>query len=264
MYRKLDPERLLATILRLEARIAERFPGAGLAKVCVELAELARSAGVRSRSIGEPILALRALVAFVVAAAALIVWWLWQRALSLKAGDELFSALEGIDAAINIVLVSGGALFFIATLEIRLKRRRALRDLHEVRSLVHVVDMHQLTKDPTAHGGPRTSSSPERPMTLFEQTRYLNYCSEMISLAAKVAALYAERLIDAVVVEAVSDIERLAAAQSQKIWQKIAILEEIEARAGAGQPPTAPPPSPVAAPVAPTAAGPAAAPAAKS
>ena len=62
-------------------------------------------------------------------------------------------------------------------------------------------------------------------MTPFELGRYLDYCSEMLSLTGKVAALYAQDLDDPVVVEAVNDIEMLATNLSRKIWQKIAILQ---------------------------------------
>ena len=40
-------------------------------------------------------------------------------------------------------------------------------------------------------------------MTPFELTRYLDYCSEMLSLTAKIAALYAQSSSDAVVIDAV-------------------------------------------------------------
>ena len=40
-------------------------------------------------------------------------------------------------------------------------------------------------------------------------TRYLDYCSEMLSLTSKVAALYAQAFPDPVVTDAVSDIERI-------------------------------------------------------
>jgi hypothetical protein len=110
----------------------------------------------------------------------------------------------------------------------------ALKALHEFRSVAHVIDMHQLTKDPSALGGPRTSSSPQRVMTRFELVRYLSYCSEMLSLASKAAAVYAEKIDDATVVDAVGDIERLTTNLSQKIWQKITLVEtDIEDVRGA-------------------------------
>ncbi len=134
--------------------------------------------------------------------------------------------LQGLEAAANLVVLTGAALFFLVTLEERLKRRRALRALHELRSIVHVIDMHQLTKDPSAEVSiaGKTASSPARTLTRFELTRYLDYCAEMLSLASKVAVLYAQGFPDAVIVEVVSDIERIAAGLSQKIWQKIMIL----------------------------------------
>ncbi|MET0545057.1 MAG: hypothetical protein ABWZ40_01990, partial [Caulobacterales bacterium] len=73
----------------------------------------------------------------------------------------------------------------------------------------------------------RTSASPDRDLTAFELSRYLDYCSEMLSLSAKIAALYAQAARDSQIEEAASDIERLAASLSQKIWQKITILRTI-------------------------------------
>lgn len=70
-----------------------------------------------------------------------------------------------------------------------------------------------------------TASSPERALTRFELTRYLDYCSELFSLTSKVAALYVQYLNDAVVLNAVNDIETLAASLSNKVWQKIMILD---------------------------------------
>ena len=71
-------------------------------------------------------------------------------------------------------------------------------------------------------------------------TRYLDYCSEMLSLTSKVAVLFAQGFPDPVVTEAVSDIERIAAGLSQKIWQKIMILQSVAAiQGGAATQPTA-------------------------
>lgn len=72
-----------------------------------------------------------------------------------------------------------------------------------------------------------TKSSPDRPLSPFELIRYLDYCSELLSLTAKCAALYAEKLSDPVVVETVGDIELLTSDLSNKIWQKITIVEAL-------------------------------------
>ena len=51
-----------------------------------------------------------------------------------------------------------------------------------------------------------------------------------MSLTAKLAALYAEKLSDPVVVDTVGDIERLTSDLSGKIWQKITIVQSLEGR----------------------------------
>ena len=74
-------------------------------------------------------------------------------------------------------------------------------------------------------GAQVTPTSPVRSLTPFQMTRYLDYCSEMLSLSAKVAALYAQSFPDPVVTDAVSDLERVTTNLSQKIWQKISMIQ---------------------------------------
>jgi hypothetical protein len=113
--------------------------------------------------------------------------------------------------------------------EARLKRMRALKELHVLRSMAHVVDMHQLTKDPERllHGGSDTASSPKRDMTAFQLARYLDYSSELLAIVSKVAAIYVQRFNDAETVRAAGDIEDLTVGLSRNIWQKILILDQI-------------------------------------
>lgn len=119
-------------------------------------------------------------------------------------------------------------MFFLVSLETRLKRRQALEAIHELRSIVHVVDMHQLTKDPEVVLSVATASA-RRAMTRPELARYLDYCSELLSLTSKVAALYAQHLTDSVVLDAVHEVEALATGLSGRIWQKIVILDTASA-----------------------------------
>ena len=46
-----------------------------------------------------------------------------------------------------------------------------------------------------------------------------------LSLTSKLAALYAERLSDSVLLQAVDEVETLTTALSGKIWQKIMMLD---------------------------------------
>jgi hypothetical protein len=78
---------------------------------------------------------------------------------------------------------------------------------------------------------PPTASSPVRTLSRAELVRYLDYCSEMLALISKLAALFPQPLQDPIVLDSVNDIETLTADLSRKIWQKITILEI----AGAGR-----------------------------
>ena len=227
MYRTLDAARLVATIKVLERRIRERFPGAGLAAGCGELADAAGEAQARAAAIAKPDLRLRALVAGILVAGFVLLLALTIVMMSgLHTSNDLFDTVQGIDSAFNIVLLMGASLFFLVRLEDRKRRSRVLSALHELRSIVHVIDMHQLTKDAGSgvSASVPTASSPVRNLSSEQLLRYLDYCSELLSLTSKVAAIYAQSYPDPVVTDAVTDLEGTATGLSQKIWQKINII----------------------------------------
>lgn len=240
MYRTLDPGKIIDTLDLLQRRIGERFPGAGLEKVCRELTLIARQSHERSAEIARPNVFLRLLVAALMTlGTALLVYLGFKLLASTRQSDDLFGTLQGVEASFNILILMGATLFFMVSLEDRWKRKRALDALYELRSIVHVIDMHQLTKDPSRDVAvsQATPSSPKRTLGTYELIRYLDYCSEMLSLASKVAVLYSQSFHDPVVTEAVNDLERTAGSLSQKIWQKINILHRsTEIQAAAGKP----------------------------
>jgi hypothetical protein len=237
VYTVLRGDRILETVDRLANRIAERFPESGLARVCAELRRIAASAAETAPRLGRPIWGLRLFI--IGAIAVLVAAAVWMASLLLRVSldpGNVSEALQGSDAARNDVIFLSLAIFFLVSLETRVKRRRVLRALHRLRSIVHIVDMHQLTKDPNSDLPDRvdTASSPERSLSRFELARYLDYCSEMLSLASKLAALHVQYVNDPVVLNAVNDIETLAASLSNKIWQKIMILDSADTHLDGG------------------------------
>lgn len=237
--RTLRAERIVRSLEELEARIRDRFPTRGLPDLCGELADVSRETARRVEAARRPYHLLRIGVVAVIALAAYGVW----RVVELSGaglGELMVPAVEAspldlmqaIESAVNLAILAALACWFLVSLETRLTRQSVLSHLHELRSLAHVVDMHQLTKDPVSIRNPdlRLSTSPERDLTLGELSRYLDYCVEMLSLIGKLAALYAEHTQDAQVIDASNDIEDLTTNLSRKIWQKI-MLTGAAARA---------------------------------
>ena len=75
------------------------------------------------------------------------------------------------------------------------------------------------------HESDTTKSSPARTLTPRQLGRYLDYCTEMLSLTGKIAALYADGFDDPEALDAVTDLEALTNALQHKIWQKVMLLE---------------------------------------
>jgi len=236
-FDRLSADRVIKTIRTLADRIEERFPTRNLAHVCRELQELAEICARDAARIGQPSWGLRLLsltgFAAVVAGLVMISVRIFggdiTRPFTGNGGEEYapFTVVQGLEATFNIVALAFFGLLFLSRLEERAKRHRAYKSLHQLRSMTHVIDMHQLTKDPSTvlHGVPRTKSSPQRELTAGELARYLDYCTEMLSLTGKIAALYAQNSRDAQIIAAASDIEDLTTGLSRKIWQKLIILQ---------------------------------------
>lgn len=239
----LQPDKIVTTIQKLHDRIGERFPESGLQNVCKSLEEIGVNAKEREAWIGRPIWWMRLLVLlgclFSLLTAVAIVYLGVQPLISggkWKVDDMLSNA----EIEINFMILIGGATIFLWTIENRYKRWRALQALHELRSVAHIIDMHQLTKDPDRLIGQvshRTTSSPDIRMTSYELRRYLDYCSEMLSLTGKIAAIYVQRFDDPVALASANEIEAMTTGLSRKIWQKLLILYTVETNShGAAEP----------------------------
>jgi len=225
---RLEPEKIIETVDILEKRISDRFPDSGLRKVCLELLQLSKQTKKNVSYISKPNITLR-LFSFIIILIGLggliFSFSLVNMETTNRTLHDLLEITEGI---FNNLILIGGGTFFLVTMESRIKRKRALKSINELRVISHVIDMHQLSKDPYIYDfNKSTKHSPKRIYTKFELQRYLDYCSEASSLTAKVAALYAQSLPDDVIVSSVNEVEVLTTGLSRKIWQKIRLLQNV-------------------------------------
>ena len=232
-YQHLDASKIVETAHALAHRIEERFPGAGLASVAHEVVRTAEAASGRAAAIARPNVPLRALRVLLIVFLVVIVG---ASLMTLHPLNEL-SHWSGIKELISILeptlgtgVFIGAFVLFVWSLEDRHKQRHALAALHELRSLAHVIDMHQLTKDPQheLYTTTDTASSPLRTMSAYELNRYFDYCAELLALVSKVAALYAQSLNDPTALAGVDQIETLCTGLSQKVWQKLSMLPRVQ------------------------------------
>jgi hypothetical protein len=231
LHEPLEVDPVRQTVQRLHDRIAARFPERGLRKAAADLLTMIDNVedGPRSNQgrIRVARLASRVLITAILAATVVAVALAFRDALT--DGERVSSSLDVlplIETTVNDIVFAALAVFFLFSFPERLQRGSTLELLHQLRSLAHIIDMHQLTKDPEQLRDsfvPTPASQPLE-MTRDEMERYLEYCSEMLSLVGKTAALCAEESRDSVVLDTVSTIETLTTGMSRKIWQKISVL----------------------------------------
>ena len=230
LHEPLEAPAVRETVEQLYGRIEARFPKRGLLGVCGDLillvGEVQNSAGQGHRQIRWARLASRIVMAFVIAVTVFAILLALHDAVFADEVDSSIDVLGLAETAISDLVYAAIAIFFLWSFPERLQRSRLLNLLHQLRSTAHIIDMHQLTKDPEQlkPSWVPTSKSTKLNMTRDQVERYLDYCSEMLSLVGKAAALCAEESRDSLILETVSTIETLTVGLSRKIWQKISNL----------------------------------------
>ena len=99
--------------------------------------------------------------------------------MALPGGEvSAVDAVQLVKSGIQDLVFAGFAVVFLVTAEDRRKRRRALGFLRELRAVAHIVDKHQLTKDPDQliDAVRSTDSSPERTLTRDELAESFRSC----------------------------------------------------------------------------------------
>ena len=227
---QLDSRKLIETLERLCLRIEDRFPAAGLRQVARMLLDVARETDQTIRWIERPNLPMRLLsISLIVLVVGGLIFSFGQLKLELQSLG-LKGLVEFSEAVINELILLGAAIVFIVTFEARRKRQRVIAAVNRLRAIAHVIDAHQLTKDPDGVStiSMPTKHSPQRTLSAYELSRYLDYCSELQSLIGKIAFLYVQKFDDPIASDAVNSLETLTTGLSRKVWQKIMILRGVQ------------------------------------
>jgi hypothetical protein len=150
--------------------------------------------------------------------------------------DHLPVFLSSLDALSTVLAASIAAFFTMRSIEHAYVRRRAVAGLGTLRSFAHVTDMLQITKCPThllfpqGVGGEADRTAADARDEATALTHYLTYCSELYALTSKVAVLYGEWTTDALVLDAIDDVDDLCMGLESKTTQKILLLEQLNQR----------------------------------
>lgn len=227
-YSSLDAMAVRDTVDRLQQRIAARFPNRNLRNVCSEISDVIDDLLIRPESPWYGVLRIVSRVAMIAVALSVLVGVVVvvRQTAAVNTPSSIWEWVQIVESAVNDTIFVAVAIWFLWELPGRVQRRHDLASLHRLRSLAHVIDMHQLTKDPERLRTDfrRTSRTLELGMSASDLGIYLDYCSEMLSLLSKTAALFAQDSDDPAVVSAVEGVEALTTGMSRKIWQKIALL----------------------------------------
>lgn len=221
MYRSLDADKIINATAELQHGVEQHFPDSDLKNMAAELCEVAREAISRCKEFIRPHLPLRIAIGSLVFGIFIILLalifapaWQWKF-------QDVGEFVQTIEAGLNEIVLIGAGIYFLVTYERRLKRERALKAIHELRSMAHIVDLHQLAKDPPQFEADSAVKTNTPSMSRIKLTRYLDDCCEILSMISIIGAFYVQKFSDPVVLAAVTELESLCSGITNKIWQKI-------------------------------------------
>src|SRR5262249_54527923 len=153
MFEHLHTDKILATVRRLHARIRQHFPDAGLTMVAAELTDVAQGVGERLRVIYRTSPLLRALIVLILLVIVAIVAlflrsWVADREHSLEVARDVGQLIQIVESMLGATFFLSAAIVSLVTFEKRIVRARAVRAIQELRAMAHIIDLHQLQKDP--------------------------------------------------------------------------------------------------------------------
>lgn len=238
-YRALDPGKLKGSIEKIANQVRIVFPDSGLSGLAGDMTLVTNETIELADEIRKPMWWVRGVAAVLILLA--LIWpLLLAPFLDFKETfTSLAEFLEATDAGLHMILVIGAGVIFLVSWEDRIKRNKALDSLSTLRSIAHIIDMHQINKDPgfepIEDEDSRLVDDGKTVKNDSELAIYLDFCSDMLSVIGKLGAYHLQYYQDRVVLEAVNEIESLSNGLSRKLWQKIMVINhmaEVHAREG--------------------------------
>lgn len=216
-YNTLIVDHVIRTIRRMDSQIDTYFPDRNLANLSSSIIEFAIRHESDLERIDRPNIPIKLAIGLAISLmSGLVIYWLYELFIQNDGSGIIFQP-QDLDAFINILIFGSAITWFLLNWQAKSKRRFIIGRINELRSFGHVIDMHQLTKDPFFDD--------EMEMSDDDLIRYLDYCGDLLSCCSKLAATYLEHTDDELVVQYVNEFEALTGQFNRKIWQKITILD---------------------------------------
>jgi hypothetical protein len=220
---RLDPAKIVETAENLAHRVGESLPGSTLASLAIELAAIARKTDERARQARRPIYAIRVGSLLSISSTLVGLWYLAGHIHTRWEFGTITEVFEATDAGFNLLVLLGGVLWFFLTIESRIKRKKALNSIEELREFIHVIDVTQLYYTPDLYKADPASSH----SSLNLDYTYLLFCTQMLGVINNLAPLYSRGAAGDSIFRAVSDVETLANAITAKLLSKAGTVPRV-------------------------------------
>lgn len=223
---RIQHEKIVASLAQLAQRIEERFPNSGLLQLTQEIQSEVKGIPDSFVVISQ---SPRAFGFFKFLVIALVIGAIAGMVSQIEMTQDFWTAgvfSQVLASLVQLAVYVGILILFVFTFEKKVKTKKALACMNAYREFAHLIDLHQLAKDPTTFLKNYQPSSASRKNDLgkFLMSRYLAYCNELLSFLGKATALYVHQFPFEPLMSAADQIEDLTTGLSIRIWQKNSVL----------------------------------------
>lgn len=128
---------------------------------------------------------------------------------------SLSDIFQGLDAVTNLAVASILSWWALWRLEQRRRDKLLGAYFSELVALAHVIDLHQLFKDP---------KGTEVKLSQQELYYYFDYCCDLLAILSKIGVIYGQEYREEAATKHVADLQELCSDLSRRIGQKIELL----------------------------------------
>ena len=194
----------------------------------MELLSIAQTTENRIKEATRPIYSIRVFSTLAIGASFVGLWLILKHINTRWEFGTITEIFESADACFNLVVLLAGLLWFLFTLEARIKRKRVLGYISELREFAHLIDVTQLYYTPDLYESDPDSN---RSSLKLDYT-YLFLCTQMLAVISNLAPLYTKSASSDSIWRAASDVETLSNDIATKLVFKTDVVRMISNEGG--------------------------------
>lgn len=216
MQTKLRAEDIQEMLEKQKVQLYKDFPTSTLNNTCESMLTISREINRTIKEVNKRNYIVTGLLCILSVLIFSSITYTWKKLNITFTEINVSDFVQMFDASFSFLILLGSGALFLISYQSKARKKKLTRAISKLTGLAHVIEAHQLSKDPHSH-----------PFQDDEQLiKYLGHCSDLLALTSKIGFLYVQAFDDPETQAVESGLENLISGISRKVWQKIMIIQK--------------------------------------